>query len=52
MDFRITMGVRDGEPEWKHQINDLIGKHQDEIDAILTDYGVPLLDRQGKLVAR
>ncbi|WP_089229698.1 substrate-binding domain-containing protein [Tistlia consotensis] len=48
MDFYITMGVREGEPDWKHQINDLIEKSQDAINAILLDYGVPLLDRQGR----
>jgi quinoprotein dehydrogenase-associated probable ABC transporter substrate-binding protein len=40
---RITMAVRFGEKEWKEQINQLIDKHQDAINAILTEYGVPLL---------
>lgn len=50
LEYRITMGVRQGEPEWKDAINDFIDRHQDEIDAILADYGVPLLDRHGDLV--
>lgn len=47
MDFRITMGVRFNEPEWKREINALIRKKQPEIDAILLRFGVPLLDNQG-----
>ena len=50
MDFRITMGIRFNEPDWKHRLNDLIAEKQDEIDAILLDYGVPLLDEQGKVM--
>lgn len=48
MDYRITMGVRYNEPEWKRKINGLIRKHQAEINEILLEYGVPLLDSQGK----
>ena len=48
MDYRITMGVRFNEPEWKRDINALLKANQSEIDAILLDYGVPLLDEQGK----
>lgn len=44
MTYRITMGVRPMEQDWKRQINRLIRKHQDEIDAILRDYGVPLVE--------
>ncbi len=51
MDFRITMGVRFNEPEWKREINVLIKRKQPEINAILADYGVPLLDDQGKRIA-
>jgi quinoprotein dehydrogenase-associated probable ABC transporter substrate-binding protein len=48
MDYRITMGIRFNEPDWKHEINGLIEKKQPEIDAILKAYGVPLLDAQGR----
>lgn len=48
MFFRITMGVRPDEQEWKRQLNSLIRRHQDEIDAILRDAGVPLIDDYGK----
>ena len=50
LDFRITMGLRFNEPDWKHQINDLIAKKQVEINAILMDYGVPLIDDQDKQI--
>jgi quinoprotein dehydrogenase-associated probable ABC transporter substrate-binding protein len=51
MDFRITMGLRAQEPEWRRRVNAVIRQKQPEIDAILRDYGVPLLDAQGQLRA-
>jgi quinoprotein dehydrogenase-associated probable ABC transporter substrate-binding protein/PQQ-dependent catabolism-associated CXXCW motif protein len=51
LDFRISMGIRHNEPEWKHEINNLIRELQPEITAVLEDYGVPLLDNRGDLVA-
>lgn len=51
LDFRITMGVRHNEPEWKRAINALIRKKQPEITKILLDYGVPLLDEKGQPIA-
>ena len=49
MDYRITMGVRGQEPEWRRRINAVIRERQGEIDAILREYGVPTLDAQGRL---
>ena len=43
-DFAMAMGVRYGEPAWKQQVEALLVKHQAEIQAILRDYGVPLVD--------
>ena len=43
-DFAMAMGVRYGEPAWKQQVEALLVKHRSEIQAILRDYGVPLLD--------
>ncbi len=43
-DFAMAMGVRYGEPAWKQQVEGLLVKHRSEIQAILRDYGVPLLD--------
>ncbi len=48
MDFRISMGIRHNEPLWKQQVNTLIRDLQPEINRILLDYGVPLLDEQGR----
>lgn len=50
MDFRISMGIRPGEPDWKHKINEIIRELQPEITAILQEYGVPLLDGKGQLI--
>ncbi len=48
MDFYIAMGVRPNEIEWKREINRLIARNRAEITAILKDYGIPLLDAQGR----
>lgn len=45
--FRITMGVRQGEDEWKRELNSLLRRNQGEIDAILREAGVPVLDDMG-----
>lgn len=46
--YRITMGLRPNEPEWKHQLNRLIEENQAAINDILLSYGVPLIDEQGQ----
>lgn len=43
-DYAMAMGVRYGEPQWKAQIESLIERHRDAIQAILREYGVPLLE--------
>ncbi len=48
LDYRIAMGVRANEPEWRRRINQAIGKHKTEIAAVLADYGIPMLDEQGQ----
>src|SRR5919197_1293829 len=48
MDYRIAMGVRANEPEWRRRINAAILKRQPDITQILRDYGVPLLDERGQ----
>jgi quinoprotein dehydrogenase-associated probable ABC transporter substrate-binding protein len=50
MVYRITMGVRPSDQEWKRQINQLIEENQSEINKILLDFGVPLLDEQNNLI--
>jgi len=49
-DYKISMGVRFGEKEWRDRIAGLIAREQKEIDAILLSYGVPLLDDRGNLI--
>ena len=44
LDYEMAMGVRYGEREWKQQVEGLIESRQAEIQAILKDYGVPLVD--------
>lgn len=44
MVYRITMGVRPSDQNWKRQLNTLIAQNQDAIDKVLLDFGVPLLD--------
>jgi quinoprotein dehydrogenase-associated probable ABC transporter substrate-binding protein len=51
MTFRITFGIRHGETEWKHRLNDFIAARQGEINRVLLDYGVPLIDEQDRPVA-
>ena len=44
--YRITFGVRQLEDDWKRQLNALIARLQGRFDAVLLQYGVPLLDEQ------
>jgi len=50
MDFRIAMGVRPGDQEWKRMLNRLIVANQAEINHILAEFGVPLLNEAGELI--
>jgi quinoprotein dehydrogenase-associated probable ABC transporter substrate-binding protein len=44
--YRIGMGVRNADQNWKRQLNRLIQENQPEINKILLDFGVPLLDEK------
>lgn len=44
LDYQMAMGVRYGEREWKQQVEGLIESKAAEIQAILKEYGVPLVD--------
>jgi quinoprotein dehydrogenase-associated probable ABC transporter substrate-binding protein len=46
--YRIGMGVRSADQNWKRQLNRLIQENQPEINKILLDFGVPLLDESDK----
>jgi len=49
-DFRIAMGVRFGEREWRDRIQQLLDAKRERIQAILAAYGVPQLDDEGRLM--
>ena len=51
MVFRIVMGVRHSDQNWKRALNKLISDNQDEIQAILRSFGVPLLDENNKPIS-
>jgi quinoprotein dehydrogenase-associated probable ABC transporter substrate-binding protein len=51
-DYAMAMGVRYGEPQWKQQIEGLIVKLQPQIQAVLKEYGVPLLDESAPAAPR
>ena len=48
MTYRITMGVRAADQNWKRELNKLIRENQKDIDKILLDFGVPLLDEKDR----
>src|SRR3954451_23778277 len=48
--YRIGMGVRAADQNWKRQLNRLIQENQPAINKILLDFGVPLLDENDKLI--
>jgi quinoprotein dehydrogenase-associated probable ABC transporter substrate-binding protein len=48
MVFRMGMGVRHTDQNWKRDLNKLIAQNKTEIDKILIDYGVPLLDENNQ----
>jgi len=51
MAFRIVMGVRHSDQNWKRALNKLIAENQTEIQSILHSYGVPLLDENDKPIS-
>lgn len=46
--YRMTFGIRPGEENWKHRLNEFISKNQAEIYRILASYNIPLIDEQDK----
>jgi quinoprotein dehydrogenase-associated probable ABC transporter substrate-binding protein len=46
--YRIGMGVRPTDQNWKRLLNRLIAENQLAINKILLDYGVPLLDENDR----
>ncbi|MEQ8823952.1 MAG: substrate-binding domain-containing protein [Filomicrobium sp.] len=50
MKFRITMGVRQSDNQWKRQLNEVIKKRQGDIDKVLLDFGIPIVDEDNNVI--
>lgn len=48
--FAISAGVRFGEGEWKDEVNGLLEKNRDRIRDVLSEFGVPLVDKDGNVL--
>jgi quinoprotein dehydrogenase-associated probable ABC transporter substrate-binding protein len=46
--FRIAMGVRATDQNWKRQLNRMIAENQAKINHLLLGFGVPLLDEKNR----
>jgi quinoprotein dehydrogenase-associated probable ABC transporter substrate-binding protein len=51
MAYRIAMGVRLGENDWKRSLNTVLRKRKADIEKVLRDYDVPLLDDEESKLA-
>ncbi len=49
--YRITMGVRGADQEWKRSLNRLIAENQPAINRLLLSYGTPLLDDKDRPIS-
>ncbi len=49
--YRIGMGVRAADQNWKRQLNRLIQENQPAINKILLEFGVPLLDENDRPIS-
>jgi len=52
MAYRITMGVRQADDQWKRELNAIIAKRQGDIDKVLLEFGVPLLDEDSQVITQ
>jgi quinoprotein dehydrogenase-associated probable ABC transporter substrate-binding protein len=50
--YRISMGVRFSDQDWKRELNRLIHDDQPDINRLLLSYGVPLLGDQDQLITQ
>ncbi|MFZ2155388.1 MAG: substrate-binding domain-containing protein [Bradyrhizobium sp.] len=49
--YRVGMGVRSADQNWKRLLNRLIQENQPAINKILLDFGVPLLDENDRPIS-
>ncbi len=52
MIYRITMGVRPSDQEWKRQLNTVIRENQKDINKVLLDFGIPIIDEQNRPITQ
>jgi quinoprotein dehydrogenase-associated probable ABC transporter substrate-binding protein len=50
LDYRIVMGVRPSDQNWKRQLNQLIGENQPAINKLLLDFGIPIVDENDQFI--
>ena len=50
LSYRMTMGVRPTDQNWRRELNNVIRANQAEMTKILVGYGVPLLDEGGHII--
>jgi len=48
--YRIAMGVRPTDQNWKRLLNRLIAENRTDINRLLIGFGVPLLDENDQLI--
>jgi hypothetical protein len=48
--FRIGMGVRPSDQNWKRLLNRVIAENRAELNRLLIGFGVPLLDENDQLI--
>jgi quinoprotein dehydrogenase-associated probable ABC transporter substrate-binding protein len=46
--YRITMGVRPSDQNWKRELNKLIAENQTDINKLLLAFNVPIIDNRGQ----
>jgi mxaJ protein len=46
-DYAMSMGVRHGEPQWRARVQAALDAGRERIDAVLREYGIPLIDEAG-----
>jgi quinoprotein dehydrogenase-associated probable ABC transporter substrate-binding protein len=50
LDYRIVMGVRPSDQNWKRQLNQLIAENQPAINKLLLDYGIPIVNESDQFI--
>lgn len=50
MTYRITMGVRQADTQWKRELNEIIAKRQADIDKALLEFGVPIISEKDEVI--